>query len=150
MKNKEKFKDEIVNIICDGNSIAINKETYLPTACSGFECSNCLFYTVKLNCTDALVKWANQEYKETNVISFNDYFFLGFIKDKFKYIARDENGNLYAHAINPKKYKEYGVWIGTDAINLFKFNIDFPMVKYTDEQAWKISDLKKLKVVKKY
>lgn len=35
-------------------------------------------------------------------------------------------------------------------INLSKFKVDFPMVKYTDEQAWKISDLKKLKVVENY
>lgn len=30
------------------------------------------------------------------------------------------------------------------------FNIDFPMIKWTDEQPWKISNLKKLKVVKNY
>lgn len=31
---------------------------------------------------------------------------------------------------------------------IYKFNIDFPMIKWTDDQSWKISDLKKLKVVK--
>lgn len=33
-------------------------------------------------------------------------------------------------------------------IALHKFNIDFPMIKWTDEQPWEISYLKKLKVVK--
>lgn len=62
----------------------------------------------------------------------------------------DENGNLYAHVINPKKYKHYGIWIGGDSTNIFKFDVDFPMIKWEDDQAWKISDLKKLKVVENY
>lgn len=111
---------------------------------------NVYFYAEKALCVDALVNWSKQEYKEPNVISFNDSCFLDFIKDKFKYIARDKNGDLYAHAIKPKKYEAFGVWNGVDDINLSKFKVDFPMVKYTDEQAWKISDLKELKIDKKY
>lgn len=141
MKNKEKFKDKLVDIICGGDSIAIDKETHEPIPCSDIKCGNCLFYSVKLNCPDTLVEWANQEYKEPIVISHKDIAFLEFISDKFKYIARDNNGCLYAHAINPKKYEEYGVWFGTDEIGMHKFNVEFPMVKYSDEQAWKISDL---------
>ena len=150
MKNKEKFKNEIVDIVCDYGDIGVNKETYTPVPCCKISCDKCLFYDEKLSCVGALVNWSNQEYKEPIVISFNDAFFIGFIKDKFKYIARDENGDLYAHAIEPKKYKECGIWIGTDDIDLFKFNIDLPMVKFTDVQAWKIADLKKLKLVKNY
>lgn len=150
MKNKEKFKNEIVDIICNGDSVGINKETYTPVPCCKIPCDKCLFYTEKLLCVDALVNWANQEYKEPNAMSFKDSFFLGFIKDEYKYIARDENGDLYAFAIEPKKYEERGTWIGMNAASLSKFNIVFPMVKYTDEQAWKISDLKKLKLVKNY
>lgn len=77
-------------------------------------------------------------------------FFLSFIKDKFEYMARDKNGLLYAHEVDPKKYKQYGLWVGEDAIGLYKFNVDFPMVKYTDDVAWKISDLKELKIVENY
>lgn len=36
---------------------------------------------------------------------FKDSLFLGFIKDKYKYIARDENGDLYAYTIEPKNMK---------------------------------------------
>lgn len=32
----------------------------------------------------------------------------------------------------------------------FKFDVDFPMIKWEDDQARKISDLKKLKVVENY
>ena len=150
MKNKEKFKDEIVNIICCGDNIAVNKKTYLPTACSDIKCSNCLFYGEKLHCVDSLVKWSGQEYKDPHVISFNDSLFLGFIKDKFEYIVRDQNGALFAFVNIPEKSQDIGIWIGASGVGVYSFNIDFPMIKWTDEQPWKISDLKKLKIVKKY
>lgn len=47
-----------------------------------------------------------------------------------------------------RKNEYNGVWIDTTESELYKFNVDFPMIKWSDEQAWKISDLKKLKVVK--
>lgn len=150
MKNKEKFKNEIVDIICNGDSIAVDKETRVPIACSNIKCGNCLFYNIKEYCVDTLCEWANQEYKDPMVISHADFNFLSYIKDEFEYMARDEDGRLFAHAIKPKKYKEYGNWIGMDSTNVFKFNVDFPMIKWSDEQPRKISDLKKLKVVKNY
>lgn len=150
MKNKEKFKNEITDIICDGDSIAVDKETRVPIACTNIECDSCLFYNIKQYCVDSLVEWANQEYKETIVISQNDITFLSYISNKFKYIARDNCNNLYVYDIEPKKYNEYGFWCGNEVIAIFNFNVDLPMIKYTDERAWKISDLKKLKVVENY
>lgn len=137
MKNKEKFKDEIVNIICSGNSIAIDKETLVPMACSNTDCGNCLFYTIKLDCIGALVNWAIQEYKETNVISYNDGLFLNFIKEDYKYIVRDKNGLLYAYFSNPQKYQDNGYWNGIAGLPIHAFNVDLPMIKWEDEQAWK-------------
>lgn len=150
MKNKEKFKNEIVDIICNGDSIAVDKEIRVPIACTNIECDNCLFYTIKGNCVDILVEWANQEYKEPIVISQNDIVFLSYISDRFKYMARDKCGYLYVYAIDPKKHDYCGFWIGGVSVGIFDFGIDFPMVKYTDERAWKISDLKNLKVVENY
>lgn len=150
MKNREKFKNEIVDIICNGDSIAVDKKTGVPLACTNIKCNKCLFYNIKQYCIDALVEWAIQEYKEPIVISQNDIEFLSYISDEAKYIARDESGNLYTYSIEPKKNVEYGFWIGNDGIDVFKFKVDFPMVKFSDEYAWKISDLKKLKVVKNY
>ena len=149
MKNKEKFKDEIIDIVCNGGNLAVDKEKYTPMPCIKIACTSCLFYDD--GCRIGKIKeWAEKEYKDTTVISRADISFLTYIKDEFKYMARDKNGDLYAHVINPKKYKQYGIWIGGDSTNFFKFDVDFPMVKYTDEQAWKISDLKKLKVVENY
>lgn len=150
MKNKEKFKDEIVDIVCDGDALAIDMDTYKPVACRSISCGKCLIYSEEVVCSSALSEWANQEYKEPIVMSFNDNFFINYIKDDVEYIARDKNGYLYAFLNKPKKYEESGKWIGEVVLYLYRFNITLPMIKWEDNQPWKISDLKKLKVVKNY
>lgn len=124
MKNKEKFKNEIVEIACNGCEL---------DGCSG-----------------AIKFWANQEYKTPTVISYNDRLFLNFIKDEYEYIVRDKNGDLFVYVDIPKKYHDRCIWIGATGAGIYKFSIDFPMIKWSDEHPWKISDLKKLKVVKNY
>lgn len=122
MKNKEKFKDEIVDIVCNG-------------------CGDC---------SDMLIERARREYKKPIVISYNDALFLNFIKDDYNYIVRDKNGDLFAYVSIPEKAQDRGIWIGTSGVGLYKFNIVFPMIKWSDEQPCKISDLKKLKKVINY
>lgn len=151
MKNKEKFKNEIVDIVCNGGSLAVDIETNKPVDCATIDCRKCLFYSTEFGaCSNVMKIWTNQEYKESDIISYNDSLFLNFIKDGYEYITRDKNGRLYGHFSEPKKYVHNGVWIGTTESELYKFNVDFPMIKWSDEQPWKISDLKKLKVVKNY
>lgn len=128
--------------------MAVDKEKYTPIPCIKIACTSCLFYDDGCR-IGKLKEWAEKEYKDTTVISRADISFLTYIKDEFKYMARDENGDLYAHVINPKNINN--MVFGLAEIQLiFKFDVDFPMVKYTDEQGWKISDLKKLKVVENY
>jgi hypothetical protein len=149
MKNKEKFKNEITDIICDGDIIAVDKETRTPVPCSIIACDKCLFYS-EIGCSDALNVWANQEYKEPNVISYSDRLFLNFIKADYEYIVRDKNGELFVYAGIPIKYQDRGIWLGAPGAGINKFSIVFPMIKWEDAHPWKISDLKKLKVVKNY
>lgn len=148
MKNKEKFKDEILDIICKGGNIAVDNITYEPADCNIIDCGTCLFYGCG-SCSDMLIEWARREYKKPVVISDKDCVFLNFIKEDYKYIARDKTGLLYAYFSNPKKYQVKGYWNGI-GLPIHAFNIDLPMIKWEDEQPWKISDLKKLKVVKNY
>lgn len=49
MKNKEKFKNEIVGIVCSGDNLAVNKETYEPVPCAHIPCWHCLFYQTEKN-----------------------------------------------------------------------------------------------------
>lgn len=149
MKNKEKFKNEILDIICGGDSLAVDMISYKPVACSDFPCSSCLFYGDR-SCSAMLAEWAKQEYKEPIVISISDFRFLEYIPKKYKFIARDYAGELIAYESTPIKSINAGFWICGWSISLSSLLLDFPMVKWTDEQPWKISDLKKLKVVKNY
>lgn len=149
MKNREKFKDEIVDIACKGGTIAVAKTSYEPVDCNSIECATCLFYGCG-GCSEALIEWARREYKKPAVISCKDILFLDFIKDNYEYIARDKDGSLFAYVTTPKKYQDRDIWLDSSGVGLYNFNIDFPMIKWEDEQPRKISDLKKLKVVEKY
>jgi hypothetical protein len=101
MKNKEKFKNEIVNIVCSGDKFAVNKETYELVPCAHILCCHCLFYDNYCD-NNKLIDWVDKEYKEPIVISDKDSLFLNFIKDYYHYIARDKNEHLYAYSIKPK------------------------------------------------
>lgn len=149
MKNKEKFKDKIVDIACGGDLVAVDKYTYEPTHCTCISCENCLIYNGSC-CSDKIIEWANQEYKEPIVISYNDRLFIDFIKADYEYISRDKSGALYAYASKPKKYEDNGNWIGDAIAGLYRFNVDLPMIKWSDKHPWKISVLKNLKVVGNY
>lgn len=84
----------------------------------------------------------NQEYECNDVISQCDIGFLNYISDKFKYIVRDKNGDLFAYIDAPTKYQERGIWLGAKGVGVYEFSIDFPMIKWTDKQPREISDLK--------
>ena len=150
MENKEKFKNVIIDIFCEGDSVAVNKDTYVPVACNDISCEDCLFFNAKRCQTSMFNTWVHEEYKEPVVISFDDFNFLSYIKDKYAYIARDKNDRLYVYVNEPIKLDSVSVWCGKVAVCIDNFNVVFPMVKWSDDHSWKISVLKKLKIVENY
>lgn len=150
MKNKEKYAKEIVEIACNGDSIAVTKEGERVVRCGNIACSECLF--VPLNCAKNTREWAESEYIEKPVISKMDRAFLEYFKGKYEYIARDKTGQLYVYGAKPVKHdsfwtRSWGKYFGFDNCCI---NIDFPMVKWEDSEPWLIEDLKKLEVVEEY
>ena len=149
MKNKEKFAKEIVEIACKGHDFGVNKNTNEVVDCRGTPCPTCLFLKTD-NCYEARRKWAESEYIEKPVISKKDRAFLEYLGKELKYIVRSESDNLIAFQNSAEK-REDGWVIGSGALkSLQKLNIDFPMVKWSDEKPWLIEDLKKLEVVDEY
>ena len=153
MKNKEKYAKEIVDIACKREPLAIAKSTGLPVSCTTLACDECLFDSVS-SCQDGIKEWAESEYVERPVISKSDRTFLDYIRDEDKYIVRDENGELFIYESRPRKVN--ACW---NAVSLTyerylhlnrHFNVDFPMIKWLDEEPWLIEDLKKLEVVENY
>lgn len=156
MKNREKYAEELLNVACTGNRIAIDKRTMQIRSCAGLSCEHCLFngdsYDTKL-CDIKLAEWAESEYIEQPKISKKDRAFLDYLKGH-KYIARDYGGKLYAYTSMPVKqsdcWGDTDCWGDIDCKSLTRLDIDFPMIKWSDSEPWKVEDLKKLEVVDEY
>lgn len=149
MKNKEKYAKEIFEIACSGNSIAMIRESGRIAPCGSTFCEECLFYSCK--CKERVREWAESEYIEKPVISKRDRAFLEYIKEEYKYIARDDNGELCTYVSAPIKRINCACWGADNAYrSLIALDIDFPMVKWEDSEPWLIEDLKKLEVVENY
>lgn len=148
MKNKEKYEKEIMNIACNGDSIAVIKKSGRIVSCNGTKCCLCLFRGS--DCKEKIRDWAESEYIEKPVISKRDRAFLEYLGKELKYIARSKSDNLMAFQNSAEK-REDGWVIASGALkSLKKLNIDFPMVKWSDGKPWLIEDLKKLEVVEEY
>lgn len=91
MTNKEKYAKELLNVACAGNRIAIDKRTMQIRGCANLPCGNCLFSNCG-NCDTKLAEWAESEYIEKPVISKKDRAFLKYLKEEYKFVAKDENG----------------------------------------------------------
>lgn len=152
MKNKEKFGKEIIEIACSGHAVSVSKVTGKPIACKNNNCKCCVRHNDVSICCDEerLKEWAESEYIEKPVISKRDRAFLDYIKEGYKFIARDENGKLFVYGSKPYKDKRCNCWRSdrrNSPILCLNYNIVFPMVKWEDSEPWLIEDLKKLDVV---
>ena len=155
MKNKEKYAKEIVELACDGKRIAIVRQTGKIRSCYETPCRECLFHSYdKEQCKERTREWAESEYVERPVISKRDRAFLEYIREEYKFVARDENGNLFVYSSKPCKDKRFMCWCSCGCSNspglYLNYNVDFPMVKWSDDKPWLIEGLKKLEVVDSY
>lgn len=149
MKNKEKYAKEIMNIACSGDSIAVMKKSGRVVLCNGTKCSLCFFCDGDCS-KEKIREWAESEYIEKPVISKRDRAFLEYLDAIIHYVTRDLNDDLYIYISKPHKFID--CWESkreADKI-LRMFNIDLPMVKWSDSEPWLIEDLKKLEVVENY
>ena len=142
MKNKEKYAKEIVELACDGNRIAIVRQTGEFRSCYELPCRECLFHSSNTEqCKEKAREWAEAEYVERPVISKKDRAFLEYLKEEFKYIVRHKDGTLFVYKDSLTN------WFSLNR----RFDVDFPMVKWEgNEEIWLIKDLKKLEVVDSY
>lgn len=152
MTNREKYDEEFLNFACSSYSIAVSKKDGRLKKCEEYNCYDCAFYEGNINCYTKRKEWANAEYVERTEISEKDRAFLTYIKDNYKYIARDKNGKLYMYEEKPKKDREDEMWdtIRGSQYNLNGINLNLEMIKYEDEEPWLIENLKKLEVVEEY
>lgn len=68
MTNKEKYGNEILDIACTGDNVAMRKSDNVIVGCKKLKCSDCAFNpNGKGYCNDMVEKWANSEYIEPPV-----------------------------------------------------------------------------------
>ena len=150
MKNKEKYEEWVLTFACDEGGFGVYEKTGEMERCTEMHCTDCLFYGKKGNCHANRRKWLESEYVEKPAISKRDRAFLEYLDKQYEYFARDKTGQLCVHRAKP--YKNDSFW--TNAGRRFclndRINVDFPMVKWSDEEPWLIEDLKKLEVVEDY
>lgn len=150
MKNKEKFAKEILDIACNGKSIAITKENKI-VCCSDISCGSCMFDSrVKhIECSQACREWAESEYVEKPTITSREKAFLNALIFRCDYIARDGNNSLYVYCNKPIRNSMNKSWIiDGDSYYVSKdmYGDVFSFIKWDDEEPWSIEDLKKLEV----
>lgn len=60
MKNKDKYREKIIEIAMNGDILAVDKDTKQPMLCYPNRCKYCLFEKY-VDCSEARKKWLNQE-----------------------------------------------------------------------------------------
>lgn len=153
MKNREKFAKEILDIACNGGSIAVTKDNKV-VCCNDINCESCMFDSCSKHigrsqaCYDRVHEWAESEYVEKPTITSKEKNFLDVLLPSCKYIARDNNNELYIY--NEKPIRTDCDWYSNDGIlcriSTRFFGDVFDFIKWEDEEPWSIEDLKKLEV----
>ena len=60
MKNKDKYREQIIEIAMNGDSLAVDKNTKQPISCHPYCCQYCLFGKC-VRCREAKKEWMDQE-----------------------------------------------------------------------------------------
>lgn len=142
MINAEKYRKEILNNYSKGFSII---DGHIDN-CESIACESCLFNNSKnddgyLTCINRKVKWLLSEYKEPVKLTRLEYEVLKhYYNDSYKYIARDENGDLFLYIAKPSKGSN--IWRSiSDHHNLYDFRKKFQFVKWEGEEPTSIKEV---------
>ena len=151
MKNKEKYEEQILTFACTSESFGVDEETGEIEKCTSLHCTKCKFYTPGKTCQVHRREWVEAEYIEPVKISKRDKAFLDYINVNMHYIARDIDGGLYVYISKPHKLIDCWESSECESDKSLKFyKLDFPMIKWEDDEPWLIEDLKKLEVCEAY
>lgn len=104
MTNREKFAEQILDIACNSDTIAVDKATLEPIACCKSECKDCLFNgSDAMCCVDKRIIWANSEYVEPPVdwskVAVDTPILVRNSEEEVwekRHFAKYENGIVYA------------------------------------------------------
>lgn len=151
MKNREEFAEEILDIVCKGDSFSVTKSGEI-TFCDRFKCDMCKFNdsTGEKSCRTKRYEWSESEYTEKPTITSREKKLLDLLLPECKYIARQKNNTLYIYYCKPTRNFKNEIWRSDDDYDFLPkkmYGDDiFSFIKDDDEEPWSIEDLKKLEV----
>ena len=151
MLKAEKYKKEISECIYgyDSARFSISKDCAPQIKyCDATNCNDCMLSEQEGYCSLKRMKWLLSEYKEPIKLSRLEYEILKLSeKEGYKYIARDEDGELCTFQSEPKKLNI--AWGCCDAyIELPLFKKLFQFIQWEDEEPTSIKEvLENCKVV---
>ena len=151
MTNFEFYKDKILDIVKNGNEIAIVDNKIVE--CKNIECKNDELCSDKRstkgvkNSSDC-IKWLYEEYKEpiTPTITQKEKALLEIIN--YDFFIRNHLGEIHATSKEPKIYSGKAVIDGdADSINLSKaFDVSLDFITWKTDKIWTRQELLSLEV----
>ena len=103
MTNREKFAEQILDIACSGNRIAVNKKTGEPVGCETINCHEYELNRSFVLCKTPLEHWCNAEYVEPQIdwskVPVDTPILVRDSENepwRHRYFAKYENNRVYA------------------------------------------------------
>ena len=99
MTNREKYAEQILDIACSGDRIAVDKETGKIVPCASLRCKKCLFDGAPQNCMHAARQWCYSEPTDWSKVPVDTPILVkddesdGWLR---RYFAKYENNCVYA------------------------------------------------------
>lgn len=137
MKNIEKYKDEIKE-----NIKAFNIGCSLKECRSGeVNCEDAKNSGWCIPCIHKSIDWLCEEYKEPIKLTLAEKCILESLDDKYKWIARDNNGDLWMYTDCPVKssFRWESISNGVNRLRLKEHLFKF--IKWDDEEPINIKEL---------
>ena len=141
MTNFEYYKEEILNIINDGNSLGVCKGK--PVKCTSIECSECIS-SDEQGCDKGIYPWLYAEHKEQPKLTKKERQFCELVETGW--ISRCKNGNLCIYSRKPTKLTNCWFSNYDNYADLTLFKLDFSFITWDDAEPWSVEDLLKLEV----
>ena len=127
MLNIEDFKEEMIKK--DGGAFGVEVVTHKVLDCTAHYCGKCLFHG---DCRRKRWDWLLSEKKNVTILTDFEYRILEWLYNEcYFYIAREENGDLYAYCSEPEKLNNS--WYCDDGnCDLAVFNKLFLFLEWED------------------
>lgn len=140
MTNFEYWKDEILRIINNDESLALRKEK--PIACYQIKCENCEFFDAS-HCNRNRFNWLYSEHKELPKLTKRERAMCEVLE--YGWIAADIDGAVYWYETVPHQFDTYYECEG-ECTGLSQIGLRFSFIKFYTG-PWKVSDLLQLEVM---